>query len=447
MSTVVTEPAPSADVAQSADAPAPVARNRWRIATTIGCHAVIDFFSFTLIPIVSVLEGHIGLTAVQGATFLSVGAISSGVAQPIVAWASDRLNTRAIGTLGFLMAVLAVGMVGFVDTYPQLLVLQFFAAAGIGAFHPTAAASVGHLAGRHRSGAISVFFCAGMLGGMFGNLVVPNYIKGIANANAVDGVPNTALGLQSIAWFIIPGAIAAFLLMRAIHSVPHRDDNAHASHSALPRAERRSRWFGVWALYASNVLRFIVDMSLVMLLARWTEELAMAKAGATELSEGLRLQASAMNGPLQAAKQLGMGGLGLLLGWFLPRHLERRALWIIPMIGCITFVILPFTGTMLAGWLALGVCVLCGASFGAVIPITISLAQRLIPHRTSLAAGLMMGGAWAFGGLGPLLGQGLYKAFGIEVAFACVAGIVFMAGAITIVISRAGSATSNLTSH
>jgi len=53
--------------------------------------------------------------------------------------------------------------------------------------------------------------------------------------------------------------------------------------------------------------------------------------------------------------------------------------------------------------------ILTGMGFGAVIPVSISLAQRLLPHRTSLASGLMLGGAWMIAFVGPLVAELIHK--------------------------------------
>src|SRR5262249_25141255 len=46
---------------------------------------------------------------------------------------------------------------------------------------------------------------------------------------------------------------------------------------------------------------------------------------------------------------------------------------------------------------------LSSIGFSAVVPTTISLAQRLLPGRTGLASGLMLGTAWSFSAVAPML--------------------------------------------
>jgi MFS family permease len=80
--------------------------------------------------------------------------------------------------------------------------------------------------------------------------------------------------------------------------------------------------------------------------------------------------------------------------------------------------------------------VLAGAGFGACIPVSLGLAQRMLPHRTSLASGLMLGGAWAFAFAGPLVAEwvqnGLMGGLGLDAAFFVTAGALFVAGMISL---------------
>jgi MFS family permease len=109
--------------------------------------------------------------------------------------------------------------------------------------------------------------------------------------------------------------------------------------------------------------------------------------------------------------------------------------------------------------------VLGGIGFGACIPLSMGLAQRMLPHRTSLASGLMLGGAWAFAFVGPMLAElvqnglsakasapgwllrfaeslpagpadALMNGLGLDVAFFATAGTLLLAGVITLALPR-----------
>jgi FSR family fosmidomycin resistance protein-like MFS transporter len=405
-----------------------VSASRLRLVAATASHAVVDFFSFVIIPLMTVLKGKVNLSDADAALLIALGGVTSGFIQPGVAWLSDRYDTRFLGTLGVLVAVVAVGLVGYAQSYPVLMLLTVLSAAGIGAFHPVAAAAVGHLSGTQRSFGLSVFYCAGMAGGVAGNILSPLYVKSFGHGVAVEGLP-------ALAWLIVPGLFCVAVLAWAIHTVAHRHEHAHASHAALPAHERRRRWRAVGLLYATNVLRFGVDSAIVALVIRWTESLALAKLHTPALTEAARTAAAQMNGPLQAAKQIGMGAGSLAIGWLIRRGgaRERRAMILVPLLGAAAIPVLPFTGPSLGFF----VMILAGLGYGSMVAPTIAMAQRLLPHRTGLASGLMMGGAWAVGAvLAPLANAGV-DTLGLPWTFAAVGAICALSSLLAATLPRA----------
>lgn len=404
------EPPVSAAVPRRAAHPDAV---RARLAAVCLSHAVVDCFSALIVPILSVLEGRLDLTPAQGATLVGVGSLCSGLVQPIVAWHSDRFNTRVVGTIGFALAVIAIGSVGAARDYSDLMLIQVVGTAGIGAFHPVSAAAMGHLAGRRRSAGVAVFFTAGMVGGISGFWGAPAFVA--------------RFGVGAYAWLVPFGLACVLLLAWATHSVPHRHAAARALHGSLPAAERRARWLAVAVLYAGNVLRFTVNMAMIYLIVRWAEALVLAQSGAATLDEELRARASGINGPMQAAMAIGMGISGFAAGLVRTRH-EKLALVIVPAACSAAVALFPRAESVMAYVLA----AVAGVGYAGVIPITISLAQRLLPHRTSLASSLMMGGAWALAAAGPILAEALTARFGLVHAFDAVAVMLLAAGVLSL---------------
>ena len=405
-----------------------LSRTTSRMWAAISTHGAVDFFAFLIVPLMSVLEGRVHMSHAQGALIIASGSVASGVIQPIVALLSDRFDTRWLGTLGFFIAVCALGLLGSAETFGQLLFIQVIASIGLGAFHPVCAAAVGQLAGPRRSLAVAYFYCAGMLGGMLGNITAPGYVSFFGRLSAgpeADAATVIVRGLIALRWLIIPGLASVALLAWAIHSAPHKHHGAAIEHAQLEPAERHARWRAIGILYAANVLRFMTDICLIQLIIRWTEQTVLTRSGALELTAALRTEAIHVNGPMQAAKQLGMGVGGVVLGYMFTHKHEKGILFWVPLLGALFIVLMPFAPG--DSWLALGLCAIAGIGYAGVIPITISLAQRLLPHRTGLASGLMMGGAWALSSVGPPLIQALYSRVGLRWSFAAVACLLVIA--------------------
>jgi len=377
-----------------------------RAAVAIATHFVVDVFSFIGIALLPLLAVLLGIRPEQKALLLSLGAVCSGVVQPFVAWASDRHDTRALGTIGFVVAVLCIGNLGAATTFTELAVLYSVGAMGIGAFHPPAAATTGRLGGARRSVFVAIFFLAGMLGGITGNIVTPMYVDWMTPV--LDSGPDPESGVLAIRYLIPIGLACALLLALAIHSVGHRDTGAHAHHVSWDARERRARWGAVGVLYGANVIRFSVNMALVYLFTEWASDFVLNRSAGDSMTEQLGIRASQINGRLQASMQVGMGGGGVALGFLLAPRFEKGAFVVLPILGAAMIASIPTIGDAspaLAPWIVMGAAALAGTGFGAIIPISMSLAQRLLPHRTGLASGMMLGGAWMLAFMGPTLAE------------------------------------------
>lgn len=423
--------APAKPISEPAEVPALPHLARARLTIALLSHTAVDFFSFMVIPLVSVLEGRLGLTPGQGALLVSAGVLSSGLVQPIGALVADRFNTRAVGTIGFLVAVIAISSIGRVRSFEQLLALQIIGTAGIGVFHPIAAATIGQLAGRRRSLIVSVFFVCGMAGGIAGNNVAPLWAA--------------HWGMESMVLLIVPGVVAVAALAWAIHGVPHRAHRAHADHAAMSRAVRRQRWRVLGVLYVAAAIRFIVNNALMLLVIRWSEQLVLTRAGAPTLTQTLRDQASLVNGPMQAAMLLGMALGGLAMGMLVGPRRERAALLWCPLFGAVAIVGFAFVPA-LTSWMpganavlvgAFPLAVLMGMGYAGLVPVGVSLGQRLLPHRTGLASGVMLGGAWAMGMLGPIGAQTMLTTATLQATMLTAAALLAITSPLALLVPRA----------
>lgn len=443
-----------------------VGGHRWRAMAVVGTHFVIDAFSFVIISLLPVLVLRLDIRPEQKALLLGLGSVSSGLIQPVVAWFSDRFDTRLLGSAGFVLAVLAITNVVEVSTFGQLAAVFAIGAMGVGAFHPPAAAAVGRLSGARRARFLAIFFLAGMLGGMTGNLFTPWFVGRVASAGG--GEVDLTRGLGALRWFIPLGLASVAVLTVAIRRVGHHGHASHHAHASWDAPERRARWRAVWLLYVSNMMRFSVNMALVYLFVSWAERHALHAAGAAEMTKAISTEAATLNGQLQAAMQFGMGAGGIVLGFVVSARYEKMVYWLIPTVGAVAVAcvgLVDHASPRTAAALAILGSVLSGAGFGGCIPLSLGLAQRMLPHRTSLASGLMLGGAWAFAFVGPLLaelvqnglrakasapawllhaaeslpdsvGRPLLEGMGLDAGFYFTGGALFLAGLVTLGLPR-----------
>lgn len=430
-----------ADVADAVAHPhAGITVPKVRLWIPIVTHSVTDFLSFVTVALMPLLAVRLEMSIEQKALLLSLGALASGGIQPLVAWINDRFDSRMTGPIGLAAAAACVGLLGYAQTFTQLLVLFFVGVMGVGAFHPAAAAATGQLAGRRRSAMLSVFFLFGMIGGVLGNVLSPQYVKTMGELSGETGTAAADAGLKALVYLIPPGLIASGVLVWAIRRMPHRNLAARDDHTRLSAHERTRRWIAFWILYTGNVIRFTTNQMLVYLMIEWTERLVRTDAGVETMTESLGERASEFNGPLQGSMQVGMGVGALALGFFLPARFEKAAFIGIPLVGAAAILTIPLadgylsTSAFAAASVAGVLTIVAGFGFGSLVPVSMSLGQRLLPHRTSFASGMMLGGAWGIAVIGPQIMRAIHKGIdgNLETGFVVAAGAIGLASVLAL---------------
>ncbi|MBT8484527.1 MAG: MFS transporter [Phycisphaerales bacterium] len=386
----------------------PVPRTAWlRLGTIIGAHPIVDAYSGFVPPLLGVLQVRCDLTGWQTASLLSIGPLTSGLCQPVFAWLSDRIDSRFFGPAGLALAAACLSSIGLATSFPALVVLFGLGMLGVGAFHPVGAASVGQLAGRRRAAGVTVFFVAGMLGATVGPVIS-------SRVTAIE--PD---GFTWLRWAMVPGLLAAVVLHLAMARVSHRADDHHTLR--FEPSEIRQRWWTTTLLCAGNALRFSVNIALFYIYVWWAQAVV---AGEGVAGDEIVRVAAIFCGELNALTMLGMGLGGLVAGTLVRRGRERWWFIVVPLAFAPLIALFPTAGRGGGYLLAL----LAGVGFAAVIPISIATAQRLLPHRTSLASSLMMGGPWAISALAPPGAEWLIARAGLGAAFSVAAILLALSG-------------------
>ncbi len=390
------------------DVTAPLTRRNVRMAAILGSHSLVDIYSAFVPALLGLLEVRCGLSMQQSATLLGVGSICSGLAQPLAAWFNDRFDSRATAACGLLGCAACLSSIGWVSRFSTLIVLYAFGMFASGAFHPAAAATMGHLGGRRRSLGVSLFFVAGMIGWGFGNVMAPRLVGQLH-------------GFHWLTLCMVPGLAAAVGLQFAIRRVPHRVAN-HGRVDLVP-PNVGQRWMMVALLFLASAIRFSVNMALMFLCVRYIHGLS---AGMHDgwTAEQIAVESAPLVGNLNAMMIVGMGCGGLLAGIILPQGREKWPMVLLPIVVSPAVYFLPRFGLNAAYLLS----AIAGFGFASMVPISMAVAQRLLPHRTSMASALTLGGAWAMAFVGPQFARWSLERFGLVDTYSWVALALVVSG-------------------
>jgi len=303
---------------------------------------------------------------------------TAAVSQPLFGLLADRFGTRLTGlTLGW--TAITFALIGFVPTFPLLLVLACASGLGSGAFHPLGALDVrALLPAWRRSSGMSVYVTAGTIG------VAAGPLMGIL----VFG----AFGMPGTGFFVLPGLVTgAYLLWRMRGQVT---GSGAGSSAGQPRDQR--------------VPLFALAIVIAVMMSRsWTVQVfqAFTPTWYKELGYG-----PAFYGPLATtlvlASAIGTVGCGTLADRY-----GRRSVIIGTLILSVPAVALyaAFPGP----W-AFATAVLIGFLTASTAPLMLLMAQQLMATRAGLASGLVMGLGFVTGAIGVPVNGAIADAIGLQ---------------------------------
>jgi len=345
-----------------------------------------------------------------------LGCFSSGIAQPLCAVISDRLGTRILGIFGIALGAIGISLLGLAEGFVSLAVIYVLGMIGLGMFHPIGASTIGLLRHQSRTSAVSLFFVAGMIGGVLGAFAWPRLLA-------------SSVGFQFLPLAIFPALLLTWLVSRSVAQLPTLPVAISKSDSAAaPHAD----WKKVTVLFVASALRFCVNLSLMYLYMRWVQS-SVAAANTDWSAEQVATTSAPLVGNLNASTLAGMALGGLLAGMLVRPGREKWPLVLVPILFAPVIVLFPHL-PLSAGYL---LAAMAGVGFASMIPVSIALAQHLMPSHPNLGSSLMMGGAWAVAMLGPRCAEFSATKYGIPTTFYLAAATLALAGIVCLPVAGA----------
>jgi FSR family fosmidomycin resistance protein-like MFS transporter len=360
-------------------------RNRGLVTLLLG-HATVDSYVGVL-PVLYPLLIHrfqLDLETVALVTLAYTGMAS--VSQPLFGILADRYGVRFTGlTLAWTAATFA--SIGFMPSFPALVVVAALSGLGSGAFHPLGAMTVRSLLpARGANTAMSIYITGGTVGVAIGPLL------GIV-LFSVFGIRGTLLTL-------LPGVGIGVYLLLAMRPRRGRTTSAPAAPPGWRHAVPLVPLVATVGMMAS---RNATVFTLQGFTPTWYHQL-----GYQPWFYGLLVTT------LVLSSALGTVGCGALADRF-GRKTVINAAVVLSIPAVALYVLAPgplgFVWAILVGFLA-----------ASTAPLTLMIAQELMVGRAGLASGLILGLAFVTGAIGlPLTGivadhLGLRFALGLQVA-------------------------------
>lgn len=306
---------------------------------------------------------------------------------------ADRIGSRRVAIAGLLVMAAGMSLVGLAPTLLALVVVLLLAPLGSAAFHPAGTAHMSRAMPSRRATAVALFMIGGSVGMALGPLI---------GAQVYGN-----LGLRASPVFLPVGLTVAALMVVLI-----RADGQAAQ-------QRRAA-----AQEAGPIPPALYLLMGVAIVQAWIESGVQSYLTTLLLDRGdtLALGSQALFFYSAAA------AVGIFLGGTLADRFPRWRVIIMSQALSIPF----YAGTLVLGGQVL-LLAAAGLGFASSLshPVTVALAQEVMPQRSSLASALTMGISWVIGGLGVVLTGFLADRIGLQQAlltntFLPVLGMVFI---------------------
>ena len=345
-------------------------RNRALMAVTLG-HFSVDMYSGMLPLILVALTEPLHLSYAQVADVSLVYALASSLTQPYFGWLADRVGGRWLAAGGIALIAVMTGLMRLTHAYLPLLGLAAVAGIGSAAFHPQGAANAAMASGKRKATGISIFMLGGNSGFATGPIVA-RLAFATAGQSAIVLLTGFGLALSGL----------------QVWAAPRRIGKA----ADAPAAGAKSGTAGLneynpMARYSALALIFVI------FLRQWVHSAMTTYLPQWVVAQGYSID---MASNLSFALLLPLAFGGLLGGTFADR-VGRKPVIMTSLIGAIPLVLLLLNTPMpLPFFIAPVLGMLVGASF----PITLVMAQELLPRGIGVMSGLALGFTFIAGSIG-----------------------------------------------
>jgi FSR family fosmidomycin resistance protein-like MFS transporter len=368
----------------------PVLRNR-ALSTLMLGHFSNDLFAGVLPMLYPAMKGKFDVSNGEiGLATLAYTGMAS-ICQPFFGHLADRHDRRWYVPFTLVWSGIFVAAYGFAGSLSTFILLAGLAGLGSGAFHPLGATSAAKVVSeRTKNTALSVYTVAGSFGYALGPLIAVVLLS--------------MFGLHGTVFFVAWGVVAAAMLYRHLAIVQDARRSRALDPDAIRRASRKPNYSVLARVVLVVMLRSWVFLTILQFIPIWFDELGYRRA---------------FYGPLATTIILA-GAVGTLIGGSLADRIGGRSV----VVGSL---LMSIPVLLLFGGFPGQISFLIGAVFGLLsdssLAVTLVAAQRLLPGKTGIASGLILGLGFVTGGLGVPVSGFVADRAGFETAFVMLAGL------------------------
>lgn len=317
-----------------------------------------SFFAPLLPLLIDRLDLSLAMAGIMGTTRILINSFT----QPIFGQIVDRMDRPFLVAVGPVLTICAMSLIGTVTTSTQLFLVLIVGGIGTALFHPAAATLVRGAKSAGNHGIVMAFFSAG---GTMGAAAAPVLIIPFI---AAYGAARTPL-------LIIPGlAIILVFALFMRHNLPVREEKSQE------RMRIKNFPRPLVVLWGIIVLRGMAGVTFANFLA-----VLVTDKGGSHFVGGAAISIFLIT-----------GALGGLLAGRLSDRVGRKVVIFTTILLTTPFLLIFLHGP---AWTMLPSLALAGLFLFSSTPVGIVAAQEILPGKSGLVSGIVMGMAWGVAGL------------------------------------------------
>ena len=363
-------------------------------------HLITDLSQGALPMLLPSLKTALDLSYTQIGIIVLVQNVTSSIIQPLFGVITDKVSLPWLLPLSVFLSGLGMSITGFMPNYSYVLLAVILGGMGVAGFHPQASKSVHFVSPDVIKGrSMGVFSVGGNLGMAIGAAFMMLLLTLPGN-------------MHNTIWFLLPGSIAALLLLRNLSQVsPHSFNRGGKTSSTTKKA---------------------INWSPLLLLLTFIFFRSTLHAG---LSTYIPMYyVNYLNGsPVYAGYMLSLflagGAIGTFVGATLSDKFGRKTIITFSMLIVLPLVILlPYTN----GLITMVLLTVTGFTLISSFATTLVLAQAMMPGYEGMASGLTIGFTIGLGGLGVTILGSVADQFGVPAVFTVLSVLPVVGGLLSI---------------
>ncbi|HIT92874.1 MAG TPA: MFS transporter [Candidatus Stercorousia faecigallinarum] len=358
-------------------------QNKKAIVWLCGGHFINDIYTGVLNPIMPFIAAKIGITMAIATIILTVSHIFSSLLQPLFGYFADNIVKRSFIFWGLILSSIFIPLSALAHNPFILVLFIIFGSIGSSLFHPQALGFVSKFADKENTGkAMAVFVAMGTLGYSFGPII----------SSAITQF----LGMPRMPLMTILGILWAFLMFAFVPKLS-------LSEPVISKIDFKTAFKRILTNRKLNILNVIAMLKTMIMSACFILLPFLWK------NMGYK--------PFYIGMALFMfifaGGIGSLISSNLEKRIGAANVFYISMISTLPLMILFILTCSSHPAVSLVIFVVMGFITMMATPVTMVMAQNVLPEYKSIISGFINGFSWGIVAIAMSLLGFIAEKFGI----------------------------------